>query len=699
MAYCLVGRCGLALLICVGLSSCGSEPAPQLPDATHSVAPAVDAPLPFPDDRLASELTETTVVGINAEARGAHAFPYGSALKLNGVMANSRLAWALYRFNTGGLAADSVNVILEPVATTGAFIGVANQATERWEFDGPFSESKTLPVDAARYISPAGNVWVAVVAPAGKTAFINAVSFRAVSETQPNQPPTAVLDARVLSNSSSPLPVICDASESVDPDGEIVEYAWDLDNNGAYEQFAEDPTIFAYYDVPFYRTVRLRVTDDDGARAYAEQQVSSNDVPHGDPTAAFSFAPGTGAAPLEVFFDARESHGFFNQAVSLYEWDWEGDAIYDSSGTWPMASHVFTTPGLHDVWLRVTDNWGQTATVGAGWGIRVEPLWTDLDPAPGAQVYYHSWAVVGGKPAVAYTKSDGISYVQATAADGSGWSAPLVLTTTGSGPLSLAEINGKPAVAYNGPNAELRYQVALDGSGTLWSAPLAIASGRYPSLAAVDGRPALVYAGIFGSDIFYMRALDVDGLAWDLPFGFQDGASPQLIDVGGKPAVAFSSIEAVYPHRLYYQHAADASGTFWPVGQELLSGNATAGFSLEKVNGLPALAAPLGGGGVKYMQALDAEGAAWGAQVMVGLHVSESVSLAEVEGRPALTLAASTAYGTSVIRYLQAADSAGTAWGTSSIIALGRHPQLLSLPGNPLAGIIELGELDALRRD
>jgi PKD repeat protein len=75
-------------------------------------------------------------------------------------------------------------------------------------------------------------------------------------------------------------------SASSDPDGPIVEQAWDLDNNGSFND-AFGSTAARMFAVPGPYTVRLRVTDSDGASAVATQTLAVGSFP-----GAASFARG-----------------------------------------------------------------------------------------------------------------------------------------------------------------------------------------------------------------------------------------------------------------------------------------------------------------------------------------------------------------------------------------------------------------------
>jgi len=62
------------------------------------------------------------------------------------------------------------------------------------------------------------------------------------------------------------IPVTFDGRWSYDPDGTIVEYAWDWDWTGQFETSSQ-PTAQHTWDAPFQGTVLLRVTDNEGYSA------------------------------------------------------------------------------------------------------------------------------------------------------------------------------------------------------------------------------------------------------------------------------------------------------------------------------------------------------------------------------------------------------------------------------------------------
>jgi len=82
------------------------------------------------------------------------------------------------------------------------------------------------------------------------------------SETEIKAAPVADANGPYEGNEGSPITF--DASQSYDPDGEIVLYEWDWDNDGAYDESTTSPTITHTWHAEFSGTVTLRVTDNDG---------------------------------------------------------------------------------------------------------------------------------------------------------------------------------------------------------------------------------------------------------------------------------------------------------------------------------------------------------------------------------------------------------------------------------------------------
>ncbi len=62
------------------------------------------------------------------------------------------------------------------------------------------------------------------------------------------------------------VPILFDGSASHDrnPDGSIVSYAWDFDDDGTIDRITDEPTVEYFYPTAYDGPARLVVTDDDG---------------------------------------------------------------------------------------------------------------------------------------------------------------------------------------------------------------------------------------------------------------------------------------------------------------------------------------------------------------------------------------------------------------------------------------------------
>ncbi len=150
-----------------------------------------------------------------------------------------------------------------------------------------------------------------------------------------------------------------DASASYDPDGTIVKYGWDFQNDGVIDAY--ERTVFFRYSVAGTYTVLLTVTDDKGATASAAQQiVISPLVVNQPPVAQFTYSPTAPFVGQSVTFNATSSYDPDGAIVS-YQWDLDGDGIPDQSG--PIANWIYTASGAYTVTLTVLDNRGATNSI------------------------------------------------------------------------------------------------------------------------------------------------------------------------------------------------------------------------------------------------------------------------------------------------------------------------------------------------
>jgi len=174
-----------------------------------------------------------------------------------------------------------------------------------------------------------------------------------------NQAPIVRFTASLLTG-LSPLRVDFDAGTSYDPDGRIVSYDWDF-ADGAIDTGKTTSHTFTTATTQTY-TVRLTVTDDDGAASVGYQSIEVLGAPvsgNNAPTARFTATPTFGNSPLTVQFNGSSSTDA-DGSIELYSWDF-GD---NSTGAGEVLSHTFTAVATSNftVRLTVTDNQGTTAT-------------------------------------------------------------------------------------------------------------------------------------------------------------------------------------------------------------------------------------------------------------------------------------------------------------------------------------------------
>ena len=166
----------------------------------------------------------------------------------------------------------------------------------------------------------------------------------------PNQPPVAVIDGP---NTGQVGDVFAfDGSGSRDPDGTITSYAWDF-GDGSQGSGAQASHRYAS---PGTLTVRLTVTDNEGAQASAVHDVDIAPPPNQPPVAAIA-GPASGTVGEDLGFDGSGSQDP-DGSITTYAWDF-GDG---SQGSGAQAAHRYAAPGRHTVRLTVTDNEGAQAS-------------------------------------------------------------------------------------------------------------------------------------------------------------------------------------------------------------------------------------------------------------------------------------------------------------------------------------------------
>jgi large repetitive protein len=187
-----------------------------------------------------------------------------------------------------------------------------------------------------------------------------------------NEPPTARLQpdppsGDLVFNTQSEtwdLPVVWHASTSIDPDGTIVRYDWDMNNDGTFELVNQLPDQNVNYHESGIQVVSVRVTDNDGATEIATNSVDVNAPPVAhvvaDPAAGnLAWKEGAETPTLTVDFDASSSTDS-DGTIAQYDWDMNNDGIFEIEDGGPTQTYVFHVAGKPTVAVRVHDDDGAT---------------------------------------------------------------------------------------------------------------------------------------------------------------------------------------------------------------------------------------------------------------------------------------------------------------------------------------------------
>lgn len=159
-----------------------------------------------------------------------------------------------------------------------------------------------------------------------------------------------------LTNGVAPCKITFDFTESYDPDGWIVRSEVDQEGDGVFEQSVEGAgRLSVDYLRPGNCQTFLRVVDNFGAAATASVHVV---VDGAAPEVVLLAEPASGPAPLDVAFDAHVTLASSNLAVSIYEWDFDGDGATDEISTVPQIQHVYGETGEYAVCVFATDTAG-----------------------------------------------------------------------------------------------------------------------------------------------------------------------------------------------------------------------------------------------------------------------------------------------------------------------------------------------------
>jgi len=180
-----------------------------------------------------------------------------------------------------------------------------------------------------------------------------------------NLPPIVRFTSSAGNQQGPPYGIDFNASTSVDRDSKIETYTW-LFGDGSGIATVRANTIHHDYQGSGTFTVRLKVTDDEGAADSLDQAITTVNQA---PVAVLSVSPGAGKAPLLIRYDARGSRDRDGGIVS-YDISF-GDGKSSQSDT---GSHRYTTDAVYPVRLTVKDNVGADNTTTVNVTVETPPI-------------------------------------------------------------------------------------------------------------------------------------------------------------------------------------------------------------------------------------------------------------------------------------------------------------------------------------
>lgn len=157
-------------------------------------------------------------------------------------------------------------------------------------------------------------------------------------------------------------------STATDADGNIAATTWDLDGDGTYGDAIGTTAGRTFASAGTY-TVRMRVTDNDGATGVSSAAVT---VVDGAPSPSFTISP---AAPRPGDTVMLSSTSTDDGTITATEWDLDDDGQFDD-GTGSPVTTSFSTVGTHHVRLRIMDDAFNQVTLDRA--ITVDPDPTEL---------------------------------------------------------------------------------------------------------------------------------------------------------------------------------------------------------------------------------------------------------------------------------------------------------------------------------
>ena len=232
-----------------------------------------------------------------------------------------------------------------------AFADNSSGVPTSWSWSFGDGQTSTEPSPSHLYAATGTyTVTLTVANPAGTSS-----ASKNVSVVLSDRPPVAVFTA-TPNPSAIGVAVGFDAQPSTDPDGDQLTYAWDLDDDGQFDD-GNLATASEVFTTAGSHVVRLKVADGRGQSDTQAEVVTVLD--ERPPVTSLGFTPGLPGIGQPILFHSTSVDP--DGTIARLEWDLDGDGAFDDASG-PEAQWSFLTPGPHLVSLRATDDMG-VATV------------------------------------------------------------------------------------------------------------------------------------------------------------------------------------------------------------------------------------------------------------------------------------------------------------------------------------------------
>jgi PKD repeat protein len=218
-------------------------------------------------------------------------------------------------------------------------------AYQAWDLDNDGSFDDGTAVTASRSFASAGTYTVRLAAVDDDWAYT--VSSKTIT-VKANTPPMAAFSASTLEPETGQTVSL--TSSSSDPDGRPLVEAWDLDNDGAFDDKTGGQATVSFPDNGV-RRVSLRVTDSLGVARSATRDITVRNRPP-QPAIGVSAADVQTGTPIDFTSQSTDPDG----AIRSWSWDFTGDGVADATGS--TARRSFADDGTFAVTLTVTDDDG-----------------------------------------------------------------------------------------------------------------------------------------------------------------------------------------------------------------------------------------------------------------------------------------------------------------------------------------------------